>query len=46
MTIAQLIDHLKAMPPEAVAVDGDDLEVVSVMATPDGATVILWTEQK
>ena len=46
MTVAQLIDHLRAMPPDAVAVDGDDLEVISVMASGDLATVTIWTEQK
>ena len=46
MTVAQLIDHLRAMPPDAIAVDGDDLEVISVIASTDLATVILWSEQK
>jgi hypothetical protein len=46
MTVAQLIDHLRAMPPDAIAVDADDLEVISVMASQDLATVRLWSEQK
>jgi hypothetical protein len=46
MTVAQLIDHLKAMPPDAIAVDADDLEVISVIASQDLATVRLWSEQK
>ena len=46
MTVAQLIDHLQAMPPDATAVDSDDLEVISVMASPDLATVRLWSEPK
>jgi hypothetical protein len=46
MTVAQLIDHLRAMPEDAIAVDGDELEVVSVMASQDLATVKIWTEQK
>lgn len=46
MTVTQLIDHLKAMPEDAIAIDGDDLEVISVMASQDLATVTIWTEQK
>jgi hypothetical protein len=46
VTVAQLIDHLRAMPPGATAVDGDELEVISVMASQDLATVTIWTEQK
>jgi|HubBroStandDraft_6_1064221.scaffolds.fasta_scaffold421555_2 hypothetical protein len=46
MTVAQLIGHLQAMPPDAIVVDADDLEVISVMASQDLATVRLWSEQK
>jgi hypothetical protein len=46
MTVAQLIDHLRAMAQDAIAVDRDELEVISVMASPDLATVTIWTEQK
>jgi hypothetical protein len=44
VTVAELIEHLKAMPQDATAVDGDDLEVIDVMET--DSTVIIWTEQK
>jgi hypothetical protein len=46
MTVAQLIDHLRAMPPDAIAVDADELEVITVMASDDLAVVYIWTEQK
>jgi hypothetical protein len=46
MTVAQLIDHLRSMPPDAIAVDSDELEVISVTASPDQAIVTLWSEQK
>jgi len=46
MTVTELITRLRSMPPEAVAVDADDLEVISVTASPDLAVVRLWAEQK
>lgn len=46
MTVAELIGHLEGLPPDAVAVDSDDLEVIGVMASLDLATVRLWSEQK
>jgi hypothetical protein len=46
MTVAQLIDHLRAMPENATAVDSDDLEIISVMASDDLATVTLYSEPK
>ena len=46
MTVAQLISRLRAMPPDAVAVDEDELEVISVTASPDLAIVTIGTERK
>ena len=46
MNVAQLIDHLRAMPDDAIVIDSDDLEIVTVMASDDLATVTVWTEQK
>lgn len=46
MTVAELITALQAMPQDAVAVDQDELEVISVSASPDFPVVIIWTEQK
>lgn len=46
MTVPELITRLQAMPQDAIAVDEDDLEVIGVTASPDSATVVIWTEQK
>jgi hypothetical protein len=46
VTVAELIGHLRSMPPDAIAVDSDELEIISVTASPDQATVRLWSEEK
>jgi hypothetical protein len=46
MTVAELIAQLEAMPPDAMAIDEDELEVITVTASPDLAFVIVWTEVK
>jgi hypothetical protein len=46
MTVAELIRTLQALPADAIATDTDDLEVIGAFASPDRATVSIWTEQK
>lgn len=46
MTVTELITQLQGMPPDAIAVDEDELEAITVTASPDLATVTIWTEQK
>ncbi len=46
MTVTELIAQLQAMPPDAIAVDEDELEVITVTASQDLATATIWTEWK
>jgi hypothetical protein len=46
VTVAELITQLQVMPQDAVAVDEDELEVITVTASPDLAIATIWTEQK
>lgn len=46
MTVAELIAQLQVMPQDAIAVDEDELEVITVTASRDSAIAIIWTERK
>ena len=46
MTRDELIAALHLAPRDATPVDENDLEIIAVHVSADGATVTLWAEQK
>jgi hypothetical protein len=46
MTVTELIGRLRGMPPDATVTDSDELEIIEVIPTLDGAIVRLWSEPK